>query len=164
MVRQMKKTNVMRILDAAGIAYDSGSYDDDGEHELERGATERAAEKLGVPPEAVFKTIVMRTDTKEVCVFCVAAPDEINLKKARAAIGAKEVVPVKPSELPALTGYVRGGCSPIGMRKKYRTFLDSRAMDMERIYISAGVRGCHIALSPAALAEAAGAAVCPLAL
>ena len=73
------------------------------------------SEKLGINPECVFKTIVMRTDSKETVVFCQSAVYEINLKKARAACGAKEVHPVKPEELLSLTGYIRGGCSPIGM-------------------------------------------------
>lgn len=144
----MKKTNAMRILDGAKISYQCKEYDDDGEHELSRGAAEKTAEKLGVDPATVFKTIVMRTDTKEVVVFCQSAVCEINLKKARQACGAKEVTPVKQDELLALTGYIRGGCSPIGMRKKYRTFIDETALLYDQINISAGVRGQQLTLSP----------------
>ena len=107
------------------------------------------AKKLGISPEMVFKTIVMRTDSKEICVFCQSSMCEINLKKARQAAGASEINPVKPEELLALTGYVRGGCSPLGMRRQYRTFIDSQALDFEEIYISAGVRGQNIIISPA---------------
>ena len=89
----------MRILDGLGIDYEAAEYEDDGEHELARGAAGRMAEKLGVAPETVFKTIVMRTDTKEICVFCQSAVSEINLKKARNAAGCKEIAPVKPEEL-----------------------------------------------------------------
>ena len=89
----------MRILDGLKIKYETLSYDDDGEHELSRGAAAQTAEKLGINPAAVYKTIVMRTEKKEVVVFCQSALHEINLKKARTACGAKEVSPVKPDEL-----------------------------------------------------------------
>lgn len=149
----MKKTNAMRILDGAKIPYECHEYDDDGEHKLERGAAEKTAEKLGLAPETVFKTIVMRTDSKEIVVFCQSAVHEINLKKARQAAGAKEVSPVKQEELLSLTGYIRGGCSPVGMRKKYRTFIDSSARGHKAISISAGVRGQQLTLSPEDLAK-----------
>ena len=113
------KTNAMRILDGLKIPYETSSYDDDGEHELAKGAALRLAEKIGVQPECVFKTIVMRTENKEICVFCQSAVSEINLKKARNAAGCKEISPVKPEELLGLTGYIRGGCSPIGMKRKF---------------------------------------------
>lgn len=160
----MKKTNAMRILDSNHIQYKTFSYDDDGEHELERGAAENIAAKLGIDAKLVFKTIVMRTDSKEVCVFCQSAVCEINLKKARHAAGASEINPVKPDELLALTGYVRGGCSPLGMKKKYRTFIDSKALEYDAIYISAGVRGENIVLSPEDLVSVTGADVCDLVL
>lgn len=144
----MKKTNAMRILDGAKIAYECREYDDDGEHELERGAAGKTAEKLGVDPETVFKTIVMRTESREIVVFCQSAGHEINLKKARQAAGAKEVSPVKQDELLSLTGYVRGGCSPVGMKRKYRTFIDESVLLHEKICISAGVRGQQLILSP----------------
>ena len=107
----------MRILDSLSIPYETKEYDDDGEHLLHKGAALELSEKLGINPECVFKTIVMRTDSKETVVFCQSAVYEINLKKARAACGAKEVHPVKPEELLSLTGYIRGGCSPIGMKR-----------------------------------------------
>ena len=100
----MKKTNAMRILDGAHIFYETKEYPDDGEHVLERGAAEKIAVELGIDPAAVFKTIVMRTESKECVVFCQSALHEINLKKARNACGAKEVSPVKPEELLQLTG------------------------------------------------------------
>ncbi len=162
--KSMKKTNAMRILDSAHISYGTTSYDDDGEHELERGAAESIAAKLGIDPHIVFKTIVMRTEAKELCVFCQSAVHEINLKKARAAAGAKEISPVKPDELLALTGYVRGGCSPLGMKRQFRTFVDSKALEYEKIYISAGVRGEQIIIAPGDLVKAAKAEVCDLIL
>ena len=147
----------MRILDGLKIKYEVKTYDDDVEHYLEKGAAERLSEKLGLDAKCVFKTIVMRTDSKEICVFCQSAAYRINLKKARAASGASEISPVKPEELLSLTGYVRGGCTPIGMRKKYRTFIDKSALDCEKICISAGVRGAQILLSPKDLIRAADA-------
>jgi Cys-tRNA(Pro)/Cys-tRNA(Cys) deacylase len=160
----MKKTNAMRILDGAGIRYETMSYNDDGEHELERGAAEGIAAKLGIPPEQVYKTIVMRTDTKEIIVFCQSALHEINLKKARAACGAKELAPVKPDELVALTGYVRGGCSPVGMKRPFRTFMDQTMTRYDTIYISAGLRGEQIVINPSDLISITNAHVCDLIL
>ena len=160
----MKKTNAMRILESAKISYETAIYDDDGEHTLSRGAAERTAEKLGLNPEQVFKTIVMRTESKECVVFCQSAVCEINLKKARSACGAKEIAPVKSEELLALTGYVRGGCSPLGMKRKFRTFIDETALLYDKIYVSAGVRGEQLCLSPEDLVKATEATVCDLAL
>ena len=160
----MKKTNAMRILEGAKIPYEVKEYPDDGEHELERGAALELSQKLNIDAACVFKTIVMRTDTKETVVFCQCALHEINLKKARTAAGAKEVAPVKPAELLALTGYVRGGCSPIGQKRKFRTFIDSSVMNHDKVYISAGVRGMQIALAPQDLVNITDATVTDLVL
>ena len=153
----MKKTNAMRILDGLKIKYETLSYEDDGEHELSRGAAENIAAKLGINPAACFKTIVMRNESKQIFVFCQSAIHEINLKKARNASASKEINPVKPDELLAWTGYIRGGCSPLGMKKKFPTFIDQTALDFEKIYISAGVRGQQIVISPADLLKATDA-------
>ena len=147
----------MRILDGLKIKYETLSYEDDGEHELSRGAAENIAAKLGINPAACFKTIVMRNESKQIFVFCQSAIHEINLKKARNASASKEINPVKPEELLALTGYIRGGCSPLGMKKKFPTFIDQTALDFEKIYISAGVRGQQIVISPADLLKATDA-------
>lgn len=160
----MKKTNAMRILDGAHIFYTAEEYPDDSEHELERGAAEEIAAKLGIDPSTVFKTIVMRTETKELVVFCQSAIHEINLKKARTACGAKEVTPVKPAELLQLTGYIRGGCSPIGMKRQFRTFIDSSVLKLEKVTISAGVRGQQIILAPQDLVKVTNATVTDLIL
>lgn len=160
----MKKTNAMRILDSAKIKYETSSYEDDGEHELEKGAAEELAKKLGIPADCVYKTIVMRTESKEIVVFCQSAIYEINLKKARTACGAKEVAPVKPAELLQLTGYIRGGCSPIGMKRKFRTFIDSSVITHEKVYISAGVRGQQIIITPKDLVDITQAQVTDLVL
>lgn len=160
----MKKTNAMRILDGLKIKYEVGEYDDDGEHVLEKGAAGRMAEKLGVAPEMVYKTIVMRTESKEICVFCQSAVHEINLKKARQAAGCKEINPVKPDELLGLTGYIRGGCTPIGMKKKFRTFIDKSILTQEQVCVSGGQRGVQIKIAPADLIKAVDAVVCDLVL
>ena len=158
------KTNAMRILDGLKIPYETSSYEDDGEHELAKGAALRLAEKIGVQPECVFKTIVMRTENKEICVFCQSAVSEINLKKARNAAGCKEISPVKPEELLGLTGYIRGGCSPLGMKRKFRTFMDETVLLCDFICISGGQRGIQIKLKPDDLIKACDAVVCDLEL
>lgn len=158
------KTNAMRILDGLKIPYETSSYDDDGEHELAKGAALRLAEKIGVQPECVFKTIVMRTENKEICVFCQSAVSEINLKKARNAAGCKEISPVKPEELLGLTGYIRGGCSPLGMKRKFRTFIDETVLLCDFVCISGGQRGIQIKLKPDDLIKACDAVVCDLEL
>lgn len=147
-----KKTNAMRILDGLGIKYSVTGYDVDPDN-LDALS---AASKLGVSPEKIFKTIVMRSDKNLIFVFCVSAESEVNLKKARAVSGSKEIKPVKMDELLALTGYIRGGCSPIGMKKKFPLFIDETATLFDEIYVSAGVRGRQLILSPDDLAKASG--------
>lgn len=160
----VKKTNAIRILETLKLPYEAKAYDDDGEHPLAKGAANRTAEKLGIDPATVYKTIVMRTDTKELCVFLQSSLHEINLKKARNAASCKEINPIKPEELLSATGYVRGGCSPLGMKKKLRTFIDSSAMNLEKIHISAGIRGMQLSLAPADLVKACNATVVDLIL
>lgn len=160
----MKKTNAMRILDAMDIKYEVREYDDDGEHPLPHGAASMTATKLGVDAKSVYKTIVMQADTKEVILFCQSADKEINLKKARNAAGVQSLSPVKPDALNALTGYVRGGCSPIGTRKRFRTFIDESILSKEIICVSAGMRGKQLLLAPQDLCRAADAKVCDLSL
>lgn len=160
----MKKTNAMRILDELGIKYEVLEYEDDGEHALLHGAAEQTAQKLGIDSSCVYKTIVMKTDTKEIMVFCQRAGKEINLKKARQAAEVKSLAPVKPNELNALTGYIRGGCSPIGMKRQFSTFIDKSAMQKESVCISAGVRGEQLLLSPKDLVKATQALLCDLEL
>ena len=106
----------------------------------------------------------MRTENKEICVFCQSAVSEINLKKARNAAGCKEISPVKPEELLGLTGYIRGGCSPLGMKRKFRTFIDETVLLCDFICISGGQRGIQIKLKPDDLIKACDAVVCDLEL
>lgn len=158
------KTNAMRILDGLKIPYEVSSYEDDGEHELAKGAALRLAQKIEVSPECVFKTIVMRTESKEICVFCQSAVSEINLKKARNAAGCKEISPVKSEDLLGLTGYIRGGCSPLGMKRKFRTFIDETVLLCDFVCISGGQRGIQIKMKPEDLIQACNAVVCDLEL
>ena len=148
-----KKTNAMRILDGLGIKYSVTGYDVDPDN-LDALS---AASKLGISPECIFKTIVMRNDKNLIFVFCVSAESEVNLKKARAVSGSREIKPVKMTELLGLTGYIRGGCSPIGMKKQYPTYIDETAVLFDQIYFSAGKRGVQIILSPDILADFIGA-------
>ena len=157
---ELKKTNAMRILESKGIPFECSSYEVDEEH-LD---AVTAAGKLGLEPDRVFKTIVMRTESNEICVFCVPANVEVNLKKARAASGAKEIAPVKPDELLGLTGYIRGGCSPIGMKKHFRTFVDETIILHDTVYVSAGMRGEQLVLTPENFVRATEATVCDLGL
>ncbi|OJF76622.1 MAG: aminoacyl-tRNA deacylase [Treponema sp. CETP13] len=160
----IKKTNAMRILDKLNIIYEVIEYDDNIEHKLELGAAERVAGKVGVNPGQVFKTIVMKADTNEILVFCQNALHKINLKKARSVAGVKTLESVKPENLQCITGYIRGGCSPIGMRKLYRTFIDNSASNYDAIFISGGRRGIQIKLNPNDLISVVDAEFCDLIL
>ena len=154
------KTNAIRILEQKNIPFETKSYEFDEEFS----DAETAAQKVGLPPEQVFKTIVMRNEHKQIFVFCVPANSEVNLKKVRALTGSKEIAPVKQNELLGLTGYIRGGCSPLGMKKKYPTFIDETAILFDEIYVSAGQRGQQIAVNGEKLAEVCGAELAELTL
>jgi Cys-tRNA(Pro)/Cys-tRNA(Cys) deacylase len=136
----MSKTNAMRILDANNIQYTSHSYEVD-EDDLS-GIT--VANKINAEPESVFKTLVCEGDKTGIIVFCIPVTEELNLKKAASASGNKKVEMIKVKDLFQLTGYVRGGCSPIGMKKLFPTFIDETAQLFETIYFSAGTRGIQI--------------------
>lgn len=143
------KTNAMRILDSLDIDYNILGYDvDDG-----RVDGISVSDKIGRPYESVFKTLVTRGE-REVYVFIVPVAEELDFKKAARAAGEKKIEMVHLDEILKLTGYIRGGCSPLAMRKSYRTFIDKRAEVEERIVISGGRIGSQIELSPAALSEA----------
>lgn len=144
----MTKTNAMRLLDAAGIPYRTAEYDYD-ESDL---SGKHAAEEIGMPPEQVFKTLVTRSDRAGLLVFCIPVLEELDLRKAAAASGSKRVEMIHVKELLGLTGYVRGGCSPIGMKKKYPTYLDETAQLFDEIAVSAGMRGAQIIAAPDTLA------------
>ena len=140
----MNKTNAMRILDKAKISYSLQEYAVD-ENDL---SGVHVAEQIGQDPETVFKTLVARGEKRGIVVFCIPVNREIDLKKAAKAIGDKKLEMVHVKELLGLTGYIRGGCSPVGMKKKYPTFFHSSAAGHEKIAVSAGVRGCQLIIDP----------------
>ena len=143
------KTNAVRLVQQAGLpcrerAYEFDESDLSGTH---------AAEAIGMPPEQVFKTLVARGEKTGINVFCIPVCCELNLKKAAKAAGDKNMELVAVKELLGLTGYIRGGCSPVGMKKKYPTFLDETCVLWEEIAVSAGARGHQMILPPEKLAE-----------
>ncbi len=140
----MSKTNAIRILESRAIPFSVHSYEVD-EEDLS-GST--VAKKIGVEEETVFKTLVAEGDKNGINVFCIPVSEELSLKKAAAISGNKKIEMVKVKELLPITGYIRGGCSPIGMKKDYPTFIEETAQLFEKIYVSAGVRGMQICLSP----------------
>lgn len=152
------KTNVARLLDKAGIDYSLIPYTVD-ENDL---AATHVAEELGEDIATVFKTLVLTSGPGHYFVCVVPGDCEVDLKKAARAAGVKksEMLPMK--ELLPLTGYIRGGCSPIGMRKPFPTFFHSTATDYPAIYVSAGVRGLQLRIAPADLIGFVGASVADL--
>lgn len=154
------KTNVMRLLDQAKIDYESREYD----YSEEDLSGTHAADTLGFPYRMVYKTLVLRGDKKGYFVCCIPVDREIDLKKAAKVSGNKKAEMLHVKELLPLTGYIRGGCSPIGMKKQFPTFLEELAAGESRISISAGQRGVQVLLSPEALREYTGAQYCSLIL
>jgi Cys-tRNA(Pro)/Cys-tRNA(Cys) deacylase len=145
----MAKTNAARILDAASIRYELHEYEVD-EDDL---SAPRVAGKIGMPPEQVFKTLVVRGDRSGVLMACIPANTELDLKALAAASGNKKVELVAVKEVLPLTGYIRGGVSPIGVRKPYPFYLDETAILFDVMSVSAGVRGCQLVLAPDDLAR-----------
>ena len=147
------KTNAVRLVEQARIPCREHFYEFD-ENDLNGN---HAAAAIGMPPEQVFKTLVARGPKTGIHVFCIPVCCELDLKKAARAAGDKsmEMVPVK--ELLSLTGYIRGGCSPVGMKKKYPTYLDETCILWEEIAVSAGERGHQMVVTPEGLAELTGA-------
>ena len=137
----------MRLLDAAKIKYEVLEYPVD-ENNL---AGTHIADEIGLPYEMVFKTIVARGDKTGLLVFCIPCDMEINLKKAASVTGNKKVEPIHVKELLSLTGYIRGGCSPVGMKKKFPTHFDETVLLQEKITVSSGVRGAQLLLDAAEL-------------
>ena len=140
----MTVTNAMRLLTQAGIPFETSEYPVD-ESDL---SGIHAAAMLGVDADCVFKTLVVRGERRGVCVFVIPVAEELDLKKCAAAMGDKKAEMIHVRELLGLTGYVRGGCSPIGMKKKYPTYIDEIATLFDRIYVSAGLRGQQLIIDP----------------
>ena len=149
----MTKTNAMRLLEQAKITYQTSQYD----YSEEDLSGVHAAEVLGFDPAMVFKTLVTRGDKTGPVVFVIPVAQELDLKKAAKVSGNKSVAMVHVKELLVLTGYIRGGCSPIGMKKKFPTYVDESALDQTIISISAGMRGKQILLAPQDLLAYLGA-------
>lgn len=149
-----EKTNVMRLLEQKKVPYTPHQYPHQEGMAVD-GATVAAA--LGRDPASVFKTLVTRGATKANYVFVVPVLAELDLKKAARAVGEKSIEMILVKELTPLTGYVRGGCSPIGMKKRFKTVLDQSAADQAAILVSAGKIGCQVELAPGDLAGLVGA-------
>ena len=155
----MTKTNAMRQLDAAKVAYEPLTYTVD-ENDL---SGTHIADQVGLPYGQVFKTIVTRGDKTGYLVFCIPCHKEIDLKAAAIATGNKKVEPVAVKELLGLTGYIRGGCSPIGMKKKFPTYFDKSAENEEKITVSAGVRGIQLLLKREDIVRFTNGVLCDIA-
>lgn len=154
------KTNAMRILEGLRIAFDVHSYDtSDGALD---GVT--AARKLGIDPARVFKTLVTQGKSRAHYVFVIPVACELDLKAAAACMGEKSVEMIPQKELLKTTGYVHGGCSPIGMKKQFPTAIDMSALEQSRICVSAGRVGLQVDLDPRALIAATGAQTAHLAV
>ena len=144
----MLKTNVMRLLNAAAISYTVKEYPVD-ESDFTAG---HATAYLDMPAEQVFKTLVLRGGSGAYFVCCIPGPTELDLKKAAKAAGEKNAALIPMKDLRPLTGYVRGGCSPMGMKKQYPTFIEESAQLFDNISVSAGERGLQVILNPLDLA------------
>lgn len=143
-MKKFNKTNAMRILDSMNIEYDYMTYEsEDGKID---GVS--VAHKTGQNPEAVFKTLVSIGHSEELYVFCIPVEYELDLKKAAKASNEKNIEMLPLRDLTKSTGYIRGGCSPIGMKKHYKTFIDESATLHNKILVSAGCIGCQIILNP----------------
>lgn len=149
----MITTNPMRMLTAAGISYEAREYPYD-ESDL---SGVHAAAELGLDPDATFKTLVLRGDKNGLFVCCIPVAEEVDLKKAAIISGNKKAEMIHVKELPVLTGYIRGGCSPIGMKKALPTYIDETAQLFDAIAVSAGIRGQMLLLSPEELKGFIGA-------
>jgi len=145
----MTITNAMRLLKQAGISFETDQYEVD-ENDL---SGVHAAQKLGIDPDCMFKTLVARGEKKGVFVFCIPVAEELDLKKCASTVGEKKIEMVQVKELLGLTGYIRGGCSPVGMKKKFPTYIDETAQLFEKIYVSAGMRGVQMIVDPIQLSE-----------
>ena len=150
-----KKTNAVRLVEQAGIPCREAFYEFD-ENDLNGN---HAARAIGFPPESVFKTLVARGPKTGINVFCIPVCCELDLKKASKAAGDKSIEMIHVKELLDLTGYIRGGCSPVGMKKKYPTYIDETCNLSDEIAISAGERGHQMILSPSALIKLVSATV-----
>lgn len=147
-IRMSAKTNAIRLVEKAGIPYSEKFY----EYSEDDLSGNHAAQVLGLPEEQVFKTLVARGERTGINVFCIPVCCELDLKKAAKAAGDKNMELIHVKELLGLTGYIRGGCSPVGMKKKFPTYLDELCLLCDEIALSAGERGHQMIVPPEPIA------------
>ena len=153
-----KKTNAARILDTLGISYEIKEYEVD-EDDL---SAVHVAQSVGMPIEMVFKTLVLKGDRTGHFVCVIPGDKEVDLKMAAKASGNKSCNLIHMKELLPTTGYIRGGCSPIGMKKQFPTYIHESCLELEKMYVSAGLRGLQICIAPADLIRMVKATTCTL--
>ena len=154
-MKQQKKdkTNVMRLLDAAGISYRVQEYEVD-ENDL---SGIHVANQIGEDPDSVFKTLVLKGEKRGYLVCCIPVAEELDLKKAAKAVGEKSLEMIHVKDINQITGYIRGGCTAVGMKKQYKTVIDGSAQELSTMIVSGGRIGSQIELTPENLAKAANA-------
>ena len=155
MAKKTEKTNAARLLDKAGVAYKLIPYEFD-ENDL---AAQHVADSLGQDVARVFKTLVLHGDRTGYIVCVVPGDSEVELKALAKVSGNKKVEMIPMKDLLGVTGYIRGGCSPVGMKKRFPTYFHSTALDFDTIYVSAGVRGLQLEIAPSDLISFVGASV-----
>ena len=148
-----EKTNVMRILEQKKDPYTAHTYEESESPLGDREYGLHIAQTLGQPVDCVYKTLVARGASKQLYVFCIPVAESLDLKKAAKAVGEKSVELIAVKELLGLTGYVRGGCSPVGMKKQYPTLFHSAVEDCAKVFVSAGRIGAQIEVEPKALLQ-----------
>ena len=153
-----KKTNALRILDTHHIPYEVFTY----EWSEEQAAGVHVAESLQIPPEQVFKTLVGKGNVTGHVVFCIPVEGDLDMKQAARVSGNKSVELIAVKELLPLTGYLRGGCSPLGMKKAFPTFFDASIEHLSSVYVSAGLRGMQVQVEPTSLITVVEGTVAPL--
>ena len=153
-----KKTNALRILDTHHIPYEVFTY----EWSEEQAAGVHVAESLQIPTEQVFKTLVGKGNVTGHVVFCIPVEGELDMKQAARVSGNKSVELIAVKELLPLTGYLRGGCSPLGMKKAFPTYFDASIEHISSVYVSAGLRGMQVQVEPTSLITVVEGTVAPL--
>ena len=146
------KTNAMRMLDRGKVPYTVHTYD----HSDGRIDGVSVAAKVGIDPERVYKTLVTRGSSGGYCVVVIPVALELDLKKAARAVGEKSVAMIRVEEINKVTGYIRGGCSPVGMKKRFPTVFHESCLELETIFVSAGKVGCQVEVEPSRLIELVG--------
>ena len=155
MAKKMAKTNAVRLIEQQNISYELLGYKTEDGQPVDGISV---SEKIGYPSEHVYKTLVATAGAKDYCVFVVPVAEELDVKKAAKIIGEKKIEMIAMKELLGATGYVRGGCSPIGMKKTFPTYIDAAAETLDFIIVSAGKIGLQLKLAPQDLAKACDAA------